>query len=177
VPCVVPCRARSPTMRRPPWPPRCLFRRLARRCKWLGESLLHSSSFWYLPHRVWCTGSRVRVSPVRIRRAAAVRRRPAAGRHCPATALACMRPRPPDLRSTAQIKPGRNPLGPVHHGPVNHVHHPVHSRASRPSADRRPRSPQAPESNFLYQSIPGLRRHFAQKPLWLSNISCRSSHQ
>jgi hypothetical protein len=63
------------------------------------------------------------------------------------------------------------------HGPVDHVHHPVHSRASRPSADRRPRSPQAPESNFLYRSIPGLRCHFAQKPLQFSNISCRSSHQ
>jgi hypothetical protein len=56
VPYDVSCLARSPAMRRSPWPPRCLLRRLVRRCKWLGESLLCSSSFWYLPRRVWWSG-------------------------------------------------------------------------------------------------------------------------
>jgi hypothetical protein len=56
---------RSPNLGRPPW---CLLCRLASWRKWLCESLMCSSSFWYSPRRVWCTGGHVHVSSASLRR-------------------------------------------------------------------------------------------------------------
>jgi hypothetical protein len=92
-PRVVPWRTRSPDLGRPPWPPRCVLRRLASRRKRLCESLMCSSSFWYPPRRVWCTGGHVRMLPSKLRRAAAVSGRAPPP---PAPQAACSRCRPPD---------------------------------------------------------------------------------